>query len=77
MNVTPFCDAKFEKIYKIFEIKSTDKKLKNRLENFGFFKGEKIQLLKHNYKKSAVMVKVMGANFVLDESVLKMIFVYE
>ena len=72
-----FCDAEIGKIYKILEIKTEDKKLKNRLKNLGFVEGEKIQLLKHNYKKFGCMVKVMGVNFVIDKKVSEIIFVYE
>ena len=75
MNIIKLSDIKINKYYKIEEIKINDIKIKKQIENLGFLKNEKIQLLKHNYGKNSYLIKVMGINYAIDKSVCDEIFV--
>jgi Fe2+ transport system protein FeoA len=68
-------DLKIKESAKIKQINIKDEKIKTQLYNLGFWKGEEIKLLKHNFNKDSFLVKVMGVNYAVDRKICEGIIV--
>ena len=69
--------AEILKEYKIDSIDGCDESVKNHLINLGFLRGEKIVVLKKNFGKKSLLVKVMNINYAIDKIICDSIIIYE
>ena len=75
MNNLKLSEAEFNREYVIDRINTSDSKIKLKLNDMGFFVGEKIIVKNSNLGKSSLLVKVMNIRYSIDKSVCEKIVV--
>ena len=75
MNEKQLINLKISEVAKIKQVNINDEKIKNQLYNLGFWVGEEIKLLNHNFNKETFLVKVMGINYAVDKKICEGIVV--
>ncbi len=75
MTKIKLSECKTNKTYLVCDLKEENKEIILQLKNLGFSVGEKVELIKSNYRKKSFLVKVMGINYAMDKSICDKILV--
>lgn len=75
MTKIKLSECKTNKTYLVCDLKEENKEIVLQLKNLGFSVGEKVELIKSNYRKKSFLVKVMGINYAMDKSICDKILV--
>ena len=62
MTKIKLSECKTNKTYLVCDLKEENKEIILQLKNLGFSVGEKVELIKSNYRKKSFLVIVMGIN---------------
>ena len=76
-NIISLCDLKINKKTVVVKIEDFDNRLKCRLIELGFVKGERVIVLRKHKRNQVLIVVVRGCCFALDYNLAKNIMVYE
>ena len=75
MTKIKLSECKTNKTYLVCDLTEENKEIILQLKNLGFSVGEKVELIKSNYRKKSFLVKVMGINYAMDKSICDKILV--